>query len=437
MAVMLEAPYSYFTDTNGIPLNGGKVYTYAAGTTTPKATYTDYTEIAPAANPIILDSAGRASIWITGSYKFVVTDSNNVTLYTTDNVTAFSTSSTSNAGVLQPSGNLTLTTSDYGKTIVPNAGGITITLPALDSNNQGRTFIFSNINAASFSVVAAGTNKIYYGTSYINQSSIPVRTAETFTLQNFDINTWYAITDRAADVVQPIKAAFNNLKLTVVGNVDTNISADEVTLTSTKFSIKAKAVNINLSTGLSGAGGLDTGTKANSTWYAAYLIYNPTTATLQSLCSLSATAPTLPTGYTDFARLGWVRTDSSGNLLRTIQYGRRASYVIGTNPTALPLLLSGASGSTSTPTWTAIAIANFVPTTASAILVNITGSSGNVAAIAPNNTYGTYASITNPSYGMNATGTAQVPLVLESTNIYYAADASSNSARCAGWEDNL
>lgn len=88
MAVLLEAPYSQFLDANGAPLNGGKVYTYTAGTTTPKATFTDNTEVTPAANPIILDSAGRAAIWVTGSYRFDVKTSADVLIRTTDNYTA-------------------------------------------------------------------------------------------------------------------------------------------------------------------------------------------------------------------------------------------------------------------------------------------------------------------------------------------------------------
>ena len=89
MAVLLTPPYLYFTDNNGVPLAGGLVYTYTAGTDTPKATFTDYTEGTDAANPVVLDAYGRATIWITGSYKFVVRDSAGVLIKTTDNVTAF------------------------------------------------------------------------------------------------------------------------------------------------------------------------------------------------------------------------------------------------------------------------------------------------------------------------------------------------------------
>ena len=71
----------YFTNA-GIPLNGGKVNTYLAGTSTPQATYTDSTGGTPNGNPIILDSAGRlpsVSIWQPGgvALKIILTDSSN------------------------------------------------------------------------------------------------------------------------------------------------------------------------------------------------------------------------------------------------------------------------------------------------------------------------------------------------------------------------
>jgi len=79
-----------FFNNNGVVLSGGKIYTYAAGTTTPLETYTSRTGTVPNTNPIILDAAGRTpeQIWSTeGSlYKYVVADSNNVILRTWDNI---------------------------------------------------------------------------------------------------------------------------------------------------------------------------------------------------------------------------------------------------------------------------------------------------------------------------------------------------------------
>lgn len=81
-----------FFDNNGQPLSGGKIYTYAAGTTTPQATYTSASGVTPHANPIVLDSAGRVpggEIWLTDgvSYKFIIETATAVSLGTYDNIT--------------------------------------------------------------------------------------------------------------------------------------------------------------------------------------------------------------------------------------------------------------------------------------------------------------------------------------------------------------
>jgi hypothetical protein len=81
----------FFTD-DGVPLAGGLIYSYAAGTTTPKVTYTSSLGTVAHPNPIILNSAGRVpggEIWLTlGSYKFVLANSSNVTIATYDNVSS-------------------------------------------------------------------------------------------------------------------------------------------------------------------------------------------------------------------------------------------------------------------------------------------------------------------------------------------------------------
>ena len=79
-----------FFDNDGSVLSGGKIYTYTAGTTTPKATYTTSTGNIAHSNPIILNSAGRVptgEIWLTaGAYKFVLNTSTDVLIATYDNI---------------------------------------------------------------------------------------------------------------------------------------------------------------------------------------------------------------------------------------------------------------------------------------------------------------------------------------------------------------
>lgn len=94
-AVLLMPPFLQFIDNDGAPLAFGKVYTYSAGSTTPKATYTTAAGNVETTNPITLDANGRATIWGTGSYKFYTTDSLGNPVGPnggfTDNVTSFST----------------------------------------------------------------------------------------------------------------------------------------------------------------------------------------------------------------------------------------------------------------------------------------------------------------------------------------------------------
>jgi hypothetical protein len=86
-------PKLQFLDNNGVPLSGGKVYTYAAGITTPLTTYTDYTGNTANSNPVILDSRGECSIWLgTSSYKFKLTTSTDVEVWTVDNISVLTSS---------------------------------------------------------------------------------------------------------------------------------------------------------------------------------------------------------------------------------------------------------------------------------------------------------------------------------------------------------
>jgi hypothetical protein len=80
----------FFTNTGAV-LTGGKLFTYAAGTTTPAVTYTSSQGTTAHANPIVLDAAGRVpsgEIWLTDGliYKFVLKDSNDVLIATYDNI---------------------------------------------------------------------------------------------------------------------------------------------------------------------------------------------------------------------------------------------------------------------------------------------------------------------------------------------------------------
>jgi hypothetical protein len=78
-----------FFDNNGVPLAGGLLYSYAAGTTTPLATYTTSSGSTANSNPIVLDAAGRPpnEMWLTSAaYKLVLKTSTGVQLWSMDNI---------------------------------------------------------------------------------------------------------------------------------------------------------------------------------------------------------------------------------------------------------------------------------------------------------------------------------------------------------------
>jgi hypothetical protein len=93
MASVLLSPYGngqQFFDDNGVPLAGGLIYTYQAGSSTPLVTYTDNGGTIANANPIILDASGRTpqQIWLLDgfSYKFILQNSDGVLIQTLDNI---------------------------------------------------------------------------------------------------------------------------------------------------------------------------------------------------------------------------------------------------------------------------------------------------------------------------------------------------------------
>lgn len=78
--------YGWDNDT-GKPLAFGKLYTYQSGTNTPKPTFSDETGQTKNANPVVLNAAGYADVYLQGSYKLVLKDENDNEVWTSDPVT--------------------------------------------------------------------------------------------------------------------------------------------------------------------------------------------------------------------------------------------------------------------------------------------------------------------------------------------------------------
>lgn len=85
-SLMPQGKQAYF-DANGDPLAGGKLYTYAVGTSTPLATYSDQAGTVPNANPVVLDARGEATVfWSATGYKVTLRDSSDALVWTQDGI---------------------------------------------------------------------------------------------------------------------------------------------------------------------------------------------------------------------------------------------------------------------------------------------------------------------------------------------------------------
>lgn len=174
-----------FLDANGVPLAGGKLYTYLAGTTTPQASYSDAAGT-PNTNPIILSAGGFATLFLDNvAYKFVLTDSADNPQWTVDNITLIAPAA---AGGAVTSDDQTVAFSatpgfvglgqieHFDMTLTGNVTSSTLSmagvpLPALitftirQDGVGGRTFVWPG-NVLGASVVGGGANQVTTQTFY-------------------------------------------------------------------------------------------------------------------------------------------------------------------------------------------------------------------------------------------------------------------------------
>lgn len=233
---------------------------------------------------------------------------------------------------------------------------------------------------------------------------------------------------------------YSNLKLTnVVGTENSQyiITADYVSMFSTGgFSLGTTSVSVTCNMLASGLNGLDTGAVGvTSSWYYFYVISNGV-AVPGCLASLSATAPTMPSGYTFKRRVGANKT-SAGSLHRVLQYNDEAQYVVSaTVTTSYPVV-----GVTTGTAFNTFSISTFVPSTASVIKFFIGNQNNAQVAASPNNlTSNAVSFIVNPSPVMNSGAVrsgSQGSFTLESTNMFAAADSGAATVAATGWKDRL
>lgn len=169
MATISPTPKLQFLDANGNPLSYGLLYTYFAGTTVPKTTYTTAAQTTANTNPIVLDSRGEANVWLLAgeAYKFTLQNSSGVLQYTVDQVTAAGTMSTQNADSVAITGgsisNVTITGPITGNVTGDVAGNVT---GSLTGDVTGGTVVATSYNGGQ---LAGLRNKIINGAVNVNQ----------------------------------------------------------------------------------------------------------------------------------------------------------------------------------------------------------------------------------------------------------------------------
>jgi len=193
-AYPLGVPFRGF-DAAGLPLSGGLLYSYLAGTSTPTATYPTYADALAGtnanANPVVLAADGTAQVWMQAiGYKFILQTSGGATLVTMDNVYGAS-------GYPQPYPTEWVTEANAisyvsGTSFTVNSVDVTSTYHTgrrVRTTNTGGTR-YGTVSSSSFAAnttvnlqmdsgtLDAGLSAAYYGwNSYSNPSYLSPRTA--------------------------------------------------------------------------------------------------------------------------------------------------------------------------------------------------------------------------------------------------------------------
>jgi hypothetical protein len=190
MATISPTPKLQFLDANGNPLVNGLLYTYASGTTTPLATYTNQLETTANTNPIVLDARGEASVFLLAgfSYRFVLQNSSGVTQYTTDPFNAFGTMAGQNSTSVSITGGVISGVTING----PINGNISGNLSGdVFGNMYGEIVNTSYIKAITYNggQLAGLRNKIINGAMEIAQRgtsfSVTTGTGASYTLDRY------------------------------------------------------------------------------------------------------------------------------------------------------------------------------------------------------------------------------------------------------------
>lgn len=306
-------------------------------------------------------------------------------------------------------------------------------------------------NAVTYAKIQQVTNNRFLG-NFSGGSAVP---------SEYSLGNNLSVTATVLNVSTiPPASSFKNLSIKVATNTTVAVAADLVVMTDGSGLYRSATISATCDLGTNGAvNRLDAGTIAIDTWYHLFAISNGSTD--GTLASTSATAPTMPSGYTYKAYIGSVQTIHASAILYGIwQLGRRAQYVAGlaggrpeSTATPGPIAVSGVGTySATSPSLSAVTVAGngkYVPTTASTIIVsaqtqwNGSGANANII-VAPSQSY------SGANNGPNGSNKLLPPIHFSSTDIIIEtaeillestaisiATQTGGAVVCQGWEVNI
>jgi hypothetical protein len=176
-AILSPVAKMQFFKADGEPLVGGLLYTYDAGTTTPKTTYVDSGGVQQNTNPVVLNSRGECNLWLDpgGAYKLALYDALSTLIWTVDNVVSAGTLSQQNANNVNITGGVIGAGVTLNATVNVAAGNI-IGAVAIANGGTGSTTAAAARSALGAAASGANTDiTSLAGTTTVNSEVIGYR----------------------------------------------------------------------------------------------------------------------------------------------------------------------------------------------------------------------------------------------------------------------
>lgn len=436
-------------------LAGGTVDYYIPATNSRKQTWADSAQTILNANPVPLDANGCATVYGTGTYRQVVKDSLGNIIWDKLTTAPGAANNVFWAGTAGGTANA-ITVVDPG---FAGVDGSIINFLPLANNTSSVTLNPSNYFGGSPAAIVkdttAGPVALTGGEINATNGGLPTVISVIYSATQNNFHLLNAAIASASGATAPLCGAVG-LKITngSTKNSIIAVTADQAVMqTPSGLTINRStvSVNINITLGNSAsiANGMDGEAPGTSAWIQVFLIDNGAAAAgLGTLAAGNGVSPTMPSGYTYKCRVGAMRVDGSGNLYRTTQLGSEAQWTPdnSTNNTTYPSLGITNVGATMTTPQGTIAVAAFVPPTATRMRgsLGVNGAAG-VGCIGPNNSAGiNWANCASSTSGVpfglttvaNDVTEELFDFLLEGTSLYFNANAAVVGL-ALGWKDKV